>query len=318
MKIHSRLLRIVLLGLIVMFTMSCTIDGQIPGDNQNSSEKLQALQQTQIALSVEQTVQALGQASPVPSVEASSEIALVPPTPEPTDENICLGKIPVSFQGISFCYPPEIVNTVSGTLEPEIFSEMSENFNEPQRFSFVFSGNVFAPTFHTPIIQIYPVQEYININPHSVEKINMLNTFLQTQPANPESMPFLPTWNAAQIVYLQVDYLTFQNGAGVRYLSQYGQSFWPINNHDLFYTFQGLTNDGQYYISAVFPISHPSLPVDGQAYSGDINAFGLGEGENFTNYLAGIKAQIDSQADESFTPSLTRLDAIIGSLSILP
>ncbi|MEO8354588.1 MAG: hypothetical protein ABI621_01610 [Chloroflexota bacterium] len=39
--------------------------------------------------------------------------------------------------------------------------------------------------------------------------------------------------------------INFQNGRGIRFLTQYAQYPAPINNHELFYHFQGLTNDGK-------------------------------------------------------------------------
>jgi hypothetical protein len=123
-------------------------------------------------------------------------------------------------------------------------------------------------------------------------------------------LPFLPIWNAAQIMQAHMRYIDFQNGSGVRYLAQYGQAAWPINNKDIFYTFQGLTHDGQTYISAIFPVSNPILPeaesvvVDDAFYN------------NFESYVQDIETQLDAQPDSSFTPSLSLLDQLIHTLVI--
>ncbi|HEX9387675.1 MAG TPA: hypothetical protein VF918_15235, partial [Anaerolineales bacterium] len=53
--------------------------------------------------------------------------------------------------------------------------------------------------------------------------------------------------------------ISFQNGQGVRFLTEYAQYAASANNHDLFYHFQGLTRDGAYYIIAILPITVPVL-----------------------------------------------------------
>ena len=59
----------------------------------------------------------------------------------------------------------------------------------------------------------------------------------------------------------QMRYVGFQSGAGVRYLAQYGQAYAPINNQELFYTFQGLTADGAHCVVAILPVSATFLPA---------------------------------------------------------
>ena len=45
----------------------------------------------------------------------------------------------------------------------------------------------------------------------------------------------------------------------MRFLTEYAQYTAPVNNHELFYHFQGVTRDGAYYIIAIFPITVPVL-----------------------------------------------------------
>jgi hypothetical protein len=235
-------------------------------------------------------------------------------TINPPQDDPCAGKSLVNSQGTSFCYEPSLAGSVTNEMVPAIVSEMSESFHEPSHIKFTFQGYAISPTFHTPVMHVYPVAAYTAINPFAQESITSLQTAIQAQSTNLEHMPFLPQWNAAQMMHMQTSYLTFHNGQGVRYLTQYGQSFWPINNEDLFYTFQGITNDGQYYISAILPVSHSSLPANGEAYAGDINNLG----NNYESYLNDITNQINSQPAESFNPQLNQLDAMIESLLITP
>jgi hypothetical protein len=76
-------------------------------------------------------------------------------------------------------------------------------------------------------------------------------------------MPFLPLFNAAQVMHTHVQYLDFKTGQGLRYLTMFSQGIVPINNNELIYTYQGLTSDRRYYVAAVLPVTHPSPPADG-------------------------------------------------------
>ena len=109
----------------------------------------------------------------------------------------------------------------------------------------------------------------------------------------------------------QVRYFRFQNGEGVRFLTQYGQAAWPINNDDMFYAFQGLTDNGEFYISAVLPISHPGLP-DPESVTMDESFY-----ENFMNYVEITEGQLNAESPDSFMPMLSVLDSMIESLLVM-
>ena len=57
--------------------------------------------------------------------------------------------------------------------------------------------------------------------------------------------------------------INFQSGRGIRYVTEYAQMTYPITNHEMFFSFQGLTTDGKYWVSIILPISHPSLLDNG-------------------------------------------------------
>jgi hypothetical protein len=108
-------------------------------------------------------------------------------------------------------------------------------------------------------------------------------------------------------------YLDFKNGQGVRFLTQFDQAYLPINNDELFYTYQGLTSDGKYYVAAVLPVNAADLPADGtvtdELKAGDFGA-------NFMLYLEQVVKQLESQPATSFTPDLGKLDAMMASLEV--
>ncbi|MGH2626715.1 MAG: hypothetical protein ACRDHY_08710, partial [Anaerolineales bacterium] len=65
-----------------------------------------------------------------------------------------------------------------------------------------------------------------------------------------------------------------------------------------------------FYVAAVLPTSHPSLPADGDLPPDQFDSFV----ENFDSYLEATRQTLEAQAPESFTPDLALLDAMIQSL----
>ena len=162
-----------------------------------------------------------------------------------------------------------------------------------------------------PQIFIYPVQELGEANEGAGQIVASLQTLLQ-QPAEIPNMPFMPLYNASQMMHVHVQYLDFTNGQGLRYLTQFAQGFVPINNTELIYTYQGLTSDGKYYVAAVLPVTHPSLPADEGVTGNEPPEFS----SDFPAYVANVAASLNTQAANTFTPDLTELDAMLSSLEI--
>lgn len=78
----------------------------------------------------------------------------------------------------------------------------------------------------------------------------------------------------------------------------------------MFYTFQGLTEDGRFYISAILPLAHGTLDEYDDFQPAD---------DFYTNAAALIAGQVDllnTQAESSFSPSIEELDAMMQSITI--
>jgi hypothetical protein len=162
-----------------------------------------------------------------------------------------------------------------------------------------------------PQIFIYPVNELVKVNEGAGQIVASLQTLLKSsQEVTP--MPFLPLFNAMQVMHTHLQYLDFRSGQGLRYLTEFDQGMIPINNYELIYTYQGLTSDGKYYVAAVLPVTHPSLPADGEVTGKEPPEFT----SDFPAYLANVVKGLNPQAASTFTPDLTQLDAMMSSLEI--
>ncbi len=169
----------------------------------------------------------------------------------------------------------------------------------------------------SPHIDIFPVQRFSELLPDNVPaRLADLKSLIGGGTASGKELPFLPVLNQAQAFNGQVKVLGFQNGQGVRYITQYAQGPVPINNQALIYTFQGLTANGQYWISAVLPISSSNLmedaknPPNGMSWTDFTNSY--------TGYIAQTTAQLNAQAPESFNPPIPALDALVSSILAQP
>jgi putative hemolysin len=222
----------------------------------------------------------------------------------------------IVYEGISFSYDRAISAGVNAETVPAGDPESVVEWDMyPTHYLFSFTGYAVPTTFHEPRIVIYPVAGYEAANEAARDVIADLRQLLADRPVAPEEIPSLPIWNAAQLMVAQVAYVEFQSGTGVRFLTQYGQAASPINNQDAFYSFQGLTGDGAYYVVAILPVSHPSFAADAMDVpGGDWNAFA----DDFFSYAEGMEQQIDALDGVSFTPSLLLFDAMIRSLRVEP
>ncbi|MEJ2447489.1 MAG: hypothetical protein P8Y37_06045, partial [Anaerolineales bacterium] len=162
-----------------------------------------------------------------------------------------------------------------------------------------------------PQIYIFPIKELSEINDGAGQIVSTLETLLKS-PQELPVMPFLPLNNAAQVLHVQVQYLDFQNGKGLRYLAWYSQGIMPVNNYSLIYTYQGITDDGAYYIAAVLPINHPALPEDETVTGNEPPEFA----SDYPTYLTNIIADLNLQNGGSFFPPLDQLDALVSSMAI--
>lgn len=223
-------------------------------------------------------------------------------------------QVPVTDNSLNFSLD---TGSIATGFETESVAAVTDTQNNPNwevlpaYTKLTLEGYPISEHLMQPQIFVYPVNELAKINEGAGMIINSLQTLLQS-PQEIQSMPFLPLFNAAQVMHVQVQYPAFKSGQGLRFVTEFDQAFVPINNHELIYTYQGLTSDGKYYVAAVLPVNHPDLPVDGTVTGNEPPEFT----SDFPAYLANVVNMLDSQAANSFTPDLTQLDAMMSSLEI--
>jgi hypothetical protein len=220
----------------------------------------------------------------------------------------------VNFEGIQFSYDSSLAQEIAPMIvEATPVQEGGPWWDaEPRHVRFDLRGYPLQDTFHEPYILVYPADEFANLSESGKVTVDLMKTTLAERSANPERLPFLPLFNAGALIRAQFKYLDFQNGSGFRYVTQFGQATNEINNHELFYTFQGLTDDQKYYVAAVLPLNSPLLPDKSTLNMDNYMQFE----ENFETYIADLKVKMDAESAEQYNPSLTKLDALFESMLV--
>lgn len=238
----------------------------------------------------------------------------------------------VSFLGAAFTFDQEVADSVWPELVPARPAEEGPGmmWGPPEHMEFTFAREG-GPLEHMPLGLYLPPEGQIHIYPTAglnaevQPVVAALQQLLAEQPdaallesvatdegAEQPALTMLPPSNAVQTLRAQAEYLSFADGQGIRYLTQLSQGPIPISNQDVFYTFQGLSADGERYVSAYFPVTLPDLPDSPQMSEAEWEALMA----DWPGYLARTLALLDEQPAAAFTPDLAALDRLISSLSV--
>jgi len=247
-----------------------------------------------------------------------------PPTEEsPTEEPATVeppytcapDMLPATALTVEFCYPATLATGYTQSLIPEnppTLDSAPWEFN-PDTIEIILTGYPVDNRYHEPQVLIYPVDDYIALGPNILTTVTELQALLAAQPPNPDFIPFLPVYNAAQMMQAKVSYIDFRSGSGVRFITQYSQAAAPITNDSAIYSFMGLTDDGQYFISATFPVTHPLFYADVLTEPPE---GWMTFAENFETYLNNMESDLAMQPLDSFTPNLLPLDEMMSSFLV--
>ena len=253
---------------------------------------------------------------PVKPTEPPIITTLAPATllPAPSETSAtAISGMDIAYLGMSFTIPSGLANGTQNDVVPPA----NDYSVWPAHTRFILQGYPLQGTVFDPQILIFPVKEFTQMSEDAGGVINALQSILTAQKFAPtQPIPFLPNQHAQQVLHVQEKFLSFKNGSGIRFVTQYDQAPLPINNASLFYTFQGLTSDGNYYISVILPVNLPYLSVDDKLTSiapPDGVQFNWENPELFPAYLQTMTERLN-QTNNRFTPTLATLDGLVQSI----
>jgi hypothetical protein len=264
---------------------------------------------------------------PAPTLADLTAVAAPSATaePSPTPPTSALAGTAVSFDRLSLVIPTGVAAAGSGTLVPEATGEDVAPWDvAPEHIQFQLDGYALEGKFYQPQIYVYPAQAYAQLQERgtAAQSLAQLRVVLaQSAMVNIKELPSVPFFNVSQALAAQVKVIPFQNGRGVRMVTEYAMGRAIINNHELIYHFEGLTSDEHYYVIVILPVTAPGLPEDGQPGGAvppggvpvpdfnDLNA-------NWMAYFGDTRQMLQDLEPGAYNPDLDQLDALIGSLTI--
>jgi hypothetical protein len=112
-----------------------------------------------------------------------------------------------------------------------------------------------------------------------------------------------------------VHYLDFEGGSGVAFVTGFSDEASPITSSNASYVFQGLTQDGQSYVSLFWPIANDILPGETLAQMSDSSVYDAFVNQ-FDSYVTRTTAQLNAQTPNSFTPDHSLLHSMLRTLHV--
>lgn len=132
---------------------------------------------------------------------------------------------------------------------------------------------------------------------------------MDREPQDAPYLPFLPWLNSTQAFCALPGYIEFEGGAGISYLTAFLQEA-AISDSQVFYTFQGVTDDGTYYVAAVLPLTTEVFTEEGAAELGPVGP------EEWHAFLTQGVARLNAQPGDRFAPTLAALNTTVASIRI--
>lgn len=220
---------------------------------------------------------------------------------------------------LSFYLDPALGRTYECDTLPESSSSdiPMDVFIYPAYTELTIHDYALTRTQFPPQVKIYPVNRFCELLPDVLpRRVSDLESFISSGTWSSRELPFLPPLPMAQTFFSHEAVISFNGGQGVRFITDYNESMHPISNTTIFYTFQGLTNDGMYWVAVTLPINSPILPADGdfppppEGYT-DESWF-----QSYSSYVSDVKDALEAQAPDSFYPTISSLDNLVSSINV--
>lgn len=236
----------------------------------------------------------------------------------------------VEFRGVSFNYNPRVFEKVEAedvAERPLEYETDLPDYVAPQHFLFTLK----AKNQSEAVIAIYPIEDYRRVwipvekndSGQFDKNLRDVKKFIANKNFRVKGeIPYLP-YNAGQQTFeAKVRNFSFQSGKGVFFLIQGVQEEAIVNNEQLEYDFQGISEDSKYYILAQFSAKVSFLPDN---YHGgkfedytipDSMNWSKSERKKYNEYIAKITKRLENLPSDKYEPNLKYFEEIISSLKI--
>lgn len=232
----------------------------------------------------------------------------------PTQTQAAAG-IDVSYQGTSFTIPQGLASGASTEQTSDVELPFTNPGGGDLPAHLKFTLEHYSGPAATAYLAVFPAEAYAQYAQMTADNIAALKNLPDSLDTLDQNSPLLQ-----YSFYAKARVVPFQNGRGLRYLTQVMQAILPINNAEMFYWYSGLTSDGKYYVSAAFPVSANMLQASGGPDSavppGGVPFQDSFDAAQATQYYDQVQQKLNEAGPGAFSPSLESLDALIQSLKV--
>lgn len=234
----------------------------------------------------------------------------------------------VSFEGVGFTFDQALGTSVNITQVPaEPPTPEGPSAPSPRHLAFTLYGprpevaRVPRPIDAPGVVRFYRTADLAGYEWAS-RQLEDLTSLLGARPdlashmavgddGSTEPLPFVLDYSAAQAIDARAHYVDTPQLAGIAYLTVFRQDVYPFAASDFWYTFQGLSADGAWYVAVDFVIDASMFPA--KVTAKDANR--IGTGKRWTKYLNESIQTLNGAAPDVFTPPLTSVDALVQSIT---
>ena len=246
-----------------------------------------------------------------PPIPTSPVTPTVPAVPTRPIENVTCNEL-------SFYLDPALGEDYACESVPE-----NSSSDIPAYYVFIYPAHTeltvqnypLAQTQFPPQVWVYPVNRFSELLPELLPpRVADLERIISGGITGSGVLPFLPVIPQIQGFFVHTNSIAFNGGRGVRFITEYSDAPTPITNRNIFYTFQGLTDDGEYWVAVTLPLSSPILSDDydtlPEGYTQDSLI------QNYSSYVSEVKVALEAQPPGSFSPTIDILDNLVKSIRI--
>lgn len=244
----------------------------------------------------------------------------------------------IEYEGVSFTCDHALAAEVRAAVLPAAPLRRADDkpdYVAPERVAFTFGGpqtrRRVETFFGPPQINVARLEGFAQAHALDPKYASILDkrageikALLARRPKSFQGeIPFMPYVEGSQDFQTHVNYFNFRNGKGVAFVTHYGVEPTLISNRALTYVFEGITDDGRYYVSATFPVVAPILPADfseEEAVKRGLDpTFRLADRaaeHKHASYVKRTARELEQLPPAKYQPDLARLNKLLSSLNV--
>lgn len=185
----------------------------------------------------------------------------------------------------------------------------------------LYGGTIIPAPFEAPaFVRVYNTADFAGYAWQEVQLAQLQNLLaekpdlaaymtMQTETNDP-TLPFIPGVPAGQVMRARAAYVETDQVKGIVYMTIYRQDAAPAISSEFIYTFQGISNDGAHYISAVTRPFPAAFPVEYQSV--DLTSF------DSNAYYADAIVTLNAAGPDEFYIPVNLVDEMVQSLAFAP